>query len=220
METDELKSMWKAHDNILDKSMKLNLLCIETIQSQRSKTTLKPLLALRVIEAFVLISIIFILNSFFYQYLSNIILIVPAVILIIFLMYNLYLCAAQIIIIVQINYSDSVTQIQEKLSLLQTHVLDYFRLSFLAVPFWFIYPVAGLTILSGESLFHGDTRSWWIAQIIISLISIPVSIYFYRQVSYKNIHKRWVRFLIVNAGGKSVTRAMEFLREINEFKKD
>lgn len=217
METSELKNIWKAHDNILDKSMKLNMLCIETIQSQKSKSKLKPLLILRIIESIVLIKIILFLFGFLYDYLSDIPVAISSVILIIYSVYALFLCSAQIIIIAQINYSDSVTEIQKKLSLLQIHILDYFRLTFLMIPFWLIYPIIGFKLIAEVDIINEMPYWWLISQIIILM---PLSLYAFKQVSYKNIHKRWVRFLINNAGGKSVTKAMEFLKVLDEFKRD
>jgi hypothetical protein len=55
---------------------------------------------------------------------SNINLVILLGLLIIFSIYSLYLCIVQIINIIQINYSDSVIEIQRKLSELQTHILD------------------------------------------------------------------------------------------------
>jgi hypothetical protein len=83
-----------------------------------------------------------------------------------------------------------------------------------------VYPVIGLILLANPEIIEAIPSGWWIGNIILSIIFVPVCIYAYIQVSYKNIHKRWVRFFIRNAGGESVTKAMEFLKEINDFKKD
>lgn len=50
MELSELKSIWQAYDNKLERSLKLNLHCLELIQAQKVKSKLRPLLWQRVIE--------------------------------------------------------------------------------------------------------------------------------------------------------------------------
>ena len=215
METAEIKNIWKAHDSLLDRSIKLNIFCIETIQSQKSKSKLKPLLILRIIESIILAIIAFLLGGFLYDNINSIPLSVSASVLIIYTMYALYLCSAQIALITGISYSESVTDIQRKLNLLQIHILDYFRLTFLMIPFWFVYPLIGFKVIADTDIFYMIPVMWWILQIIIL---VPISVYLYRQVSYKNIHKGWVRLLIRNAGGRSVTEAAEFLKVIDDFK--
>lgn len=220
METTDIKSIWKSHDDLLDRSMKLNILCLEKIQSQRSKSILKPLLYLRIFETVVHLVIALFLGSILFSVSSkvNIAILIAAVLM--FVVYSLVMCIRQIIIIVQINYSESVTDIQKKLSLLQTHILDYFKLVFLAIPFWFVYPILGIYLFANVDVMSSLPQEWWIGNIIVSIIFIFFSIYAYSRVSYKNIHKRWVRFFINNAGGKSVTKAMEFLNVLDMFEEE
>jgi hypothetical protein len=217
METTELKNIWKAHDSILERSLKLNIYCIETIQSQKSKSKLKPLLMLRIFESIILLIILIFLAGFLFDNVSDIPVAVSAAILAIYNLYAFYKCFAQIALMTKISFSDSVTDIQIKLNLLQTHILDYFRLTFLMIPFWLVYPVIGFKILADTDIFNKLPAAWMISQFIIL---IPFSVYMYAQISYRNIHKRWVRFLIRNAGGRSVTESAEFLKVIDEFKKN
>jgi hypothetical protein len=49
---------------------------------------------------------------------------------------------------------------------------------------------------------------------------IPIGVWLYREISYKNINKKWVKNIIEKSAGNSVTKAMEFLKELEEFKKD
>ncbi len=217
METAEIKNIWKAHDSILDRSVKLNIYCIETIQSQKSKSRLKPLLMLRIFESIILLSILIFLAGFTFDNVTDIPVAVSAVILAIYSLYAFYNCAAQIVLITQISYSDSVTEIQRKLNLLQTHILDYFRLTFLMIPFWLVYPVIGFKLFANTDISGTLPGAWVILQFILL---VPFSVYMYTQISYRNIHKRWVRFLVRNAGGRSVTESYEFLKVIDEFKKN
>ena len=216
MDTAEIKKIWKAHDSILDMSIKLNIYCIEKIQSQKSQSKLRPLLILRIIESIILAIITYSIGGFLYDNINSIPLSVSAAVLLIYSLYALYLCSAQISLIAGISYSESVTDIQRKLNQLQIHILDYFRLTFLMIPFWFVYPIIGFKVIADTDIFNLIPAVWWILQVVIL---VPISFYLYRQVSYRNIQKSWVRFLIRNAGGRSVTEAAEFLKVIDDFKK-
>ena len=59
MDSAELKNLWKSHDNILERSVKLNILCVEKLQSQKAKAKIKPLMILRIIESMILAKLTF-----------------------------------------------------------------------------------------------------------------------------------------------------------------
>jgi len=60
--------------------------------------------------------------------------------------------------------------------------------------------------------------TWWTMMIVVSAILIPLGIWFYRTVSYKNIDKRFVKRFIEKSSGKRVTKALEFLKELQDMK--
>jgi len=147
MDTTDIKNIWKAHDNLLDRSMRLNMLCLETIQSRKSKSKLRPLLFLRIFETISHIVIALFLSSLIYDVSSSFNMTILLSFVILFVLYSLILCIRQLVILVQINFSEDVLDMQRKLSELQIHILDYFKLVFLIIPFWFVYPVLGIYYL-------------------------------------------------------------------------
>lgn len=135
MDTTDIKNIWKAHDNLLDRSMRLNMLCLETIQSRKSKSKLRPLLFLRIFETISHIVIALFLSSLIYDVPSSFNMTILLSFVILFVLYSLILCIRQLVILVQINFSEDVLDMQRKLSELQIHILDYFKLVFLIIPF-------------------------------------------------------------------------------------
>src|SRR5882724_11456185 len=131
MEAEELKNIWQAYETKLEKSLKLNIRCIEEIQSQKAKSKLKSVLIMRVFEIILHLFVIsflakFLFKNFFYiQYAA------PAAVLVCFYAIAFSNCVRQIITIKQIDYSKSVADIQKKLNLLQLHIVNYVRLTFL-----------------------------------------------------------------------------------------
>jgi hypothetical protein len=219
MEAEELKNIWQAYEIKLEKSLKLNIRCIEEIQSQKAKSKLKPILLLRIFEIIVHVFVMYFLAKFLYRNLSYMQYAAPAAVLISFYAIALSNCIRQIIIIKQIDYSKSVADIQKKLNLLQLHIVNYVRLTFLCIPTYLAYPIILFRAFTNFDILSKLHGSWWTGQIIFTIILIPICIWLYRKVNYKNIDKKWVRFIIKNSAGTAVTKAMDFTNEIDEFKK-
>jgi hypothetical protein len=60
--------------------------------------------------------------------------------------------------------------------------------------------------------------SWWILELVAAIILVPLGIWFYKEISYKNMDKKWVRNFIEKSSGKKVTKALEFLKELKGLK--
>ena len=226
MDTPELKDIWQAYDAKLEKSLKLNLHCIETIQTQKVKSTFALLKFFKLLEIIIGVLLIFFLGNFLYNNLTETYFVVAAGILMVFCSLAIIGSIKQIVLISQISYTQNILDNQKKLALLQSSVLlqssiiKYLRLAFLSLPFYTAYIIIGFKIFFTIDIVAQGDKYWWISQIIISILFIPLSIWLYNKISYKNMHIKWVRKLIENAGGKSISKAMGFIKELNEFEKD
>lgn len=219
MELQELKNIWQAYDTKLEKSMKLNLHCFELLQSHKVRSKLRSLLILRIIEIIMHLFVLRWLGNFLYTHFFEWQFAVAAALLMLFFMIAAINCIKQVVLIKQIDYSENITDIQTKLNSLHAHVVDYIRLTFLVLPTYMAYPIVAFKALGNFDITQINHK-WWMAQLIFSALMIPASIWLYRQVSYKNMHKKWVSFILKNSVGKSVTDAMAFTKEIDEFKKE
>lgn len=109
---------------------------------------------------------------------------------------------------------------QKKLEQLKTHMVQITRLMMLSIPFYMVYIVLGFKLFFGVDIVAQGDPKWWIANIILSLLFIPLAVLIYRKLSWKNIHIAWVKSFIYSTGGKQVTQAMGFLQEIDNFEKE
>lgn len=218
MELTELKSIWQAQNVKLEKSLKLNLHCLEMIQAQRVRSQLAPLLWQRLIEVLFYIVVIGWLASFLYDHVNQWPYVLSALALISVYMIAFINCVKQIITVKRIDYTEDVISLQSSLEILQTHVVNYLRLTFLVIPIYLAYPIVGFKALGFDILtnLHGD---WWKAQILFCLLILPICIWLYREVTYKNMHKKWVKF-VIGMSGERVLKSMEFLKELDRLKMD
>ncbi|CAN5447997.1 hypothetical protein BH10BAC2_BH10BAC2_33430 [soil metagenome] len=220
MELNQMKSIWQSYDNKLEKSLKLNMRCLEMIQGQKVKSILAPLLWLRVFEILLHVIVVYWLAGFLYKHFSEIYVAVSAAALLAFFTIALVNAVKQIVIIKQMDYSDDIVTIQSSLIMLQTHIVDYIRLTFLGMPMYLAYPIIAFKALANFDIVSKLHGGWWIGQVIFSIVLMPVCVWLYRQVSYKNIHKKWVKFIIEKSSGNSVAKAMQFIKELEALKKE
>jgi hypothetical protein len=137
------------------------------------------------------------------------------------LMYGVLTFSAmkQIKLLTAIDYGQDLATIQRTLVLLQTHIVNYSRLSVLFIPAFLAYPTIitevikdyDITIWSNFDIIRQSNGAWWSVQIISILVLAPLGIWFYRQISFKNIDKRWVRQYIAKMTSKRITKALELL---------
>src|SRR4051794_12008819 len=111
MELNEIKAMWQAYDAKLEKSLKLNLHCLEMIQAQKVRSKLTPLFWQRLVEVTLHVIIIFWLIDFLYKNFFQLPYAISAIVLILFYIIVFLNCLKQIIIIRQMDYSNEIVTI-------------------------------------------------------------------------------------------------------------
>src|SRR6185295_5125389 len=141
MELTDMKSMWRAYDNKLEKTLKLNLHFLELIQTQKVRSKLTPLLWFRGIElAFHSMAIVLLL-TFLYHNFTLPPYAASAIVLIAFYVVASVNCIKQINILNRMNYSDDIVTLQSSLLMLKTNFVNHARLAVLCIPTFLAYPV-------------------------------------------------------------------------------
>jgi hypothetical protein len=222
MEDLELKTIWQSYDNKIAEaqvlnaqSWALNLRCFETIQQQKAGSKLNALA--RHNTAAVVLGILWVLflgilvwgNLF-----ENICFSISISMIALFSLYAIIVYVKHIILIKQINYDESIVDTQKKLAYLQTSTFQSVRIIWLQLPFYTTWWWHGKWVF-------GTDLSFWLISFPITLLFALLAIYLYKNIRIENMHKKWVRSLMM-AGPeyKNVMKSMAFINEIEEFKKD
>jgi hypothetical protein len=213
MEDLTLKDLWHAQDEKLDRAIKLNLYIIDNMQKQKISSKLGILARFKLWVA--ILGILFCAflglliwgNWFKNPYFTvsiGMILILTVIAVVVYLKHY--------VLLKQINYSDSITNTQEKLAWLQISTINITRVLLLQTPFyttWFWTPA---------DAFRDD--KFWMISLPATMVFVLITIWLYINISPKNMHKKWVsRFMNVGLEYKSVIQARDFLTELEEFKK-
>lgn len=226
MELDELKAAWLSNDAKLEKRLSLNEQSIKLLQTQKVASKLAPLCRQRVVESIFHSVAIVLLVGFLSKNIFQFPYAVSAILLLAFYTTTLLNALKQIDIIKRLDYSKDLATIQSSLIVLQTHILNYAKLTVLFIPTFLAYPVIltkvikdfNIKALAGFDIITQSNGNWWSAQLVAFIILIPLGVWFYREVSYKNFQKKWVKNFIQKSSGTGVTKALEFLKELQDLK--
>jgi len=208
-----LKDLWKAQDEKLDRSMKLNLYLLESMQKQKAESKLNSLARFKGWAVVLGILWVAFLGLLIYgNQLQNLYFTVSVGAIMLFNIAAVIIYIKHIAIIKSLDYSQSITGTQEKLSKLQTSTFNL-RFLLLQTPFYTSF------FWSGE-MISGMGPKFWLISVPITLLFTLLAIWLYRNLTLENMNKKWVRGLINSTPEHtSVFKAMDFLKEIEEFKK-
>ena len=218
----ELQNIWKAYDQKLEEARVLNLQSwalnfksFEAIQTQKAKSKLNSLARFK--TWVILAGIIWVAFLAFLIYhslsFSKIFFVISAGMIALFNVVAILVYIKHVIWIRQIDNSESVVDVQQKAAKLQTSTLQIVRILFLQMPFyttWWFTP---------QMVTSGDLKFWLISFPIVLLFAF-FSFWLYRNINHKNANKKWFKILFNSPEWTSVTKAIQFVKEIEDYKND
>jgi hypothetical protein len=222
MEDLELKSIWQQYDKRIEEarvlnlqSWALNLRCFETIQTEKAKSKLHALARFKAWVAVLgVLWVLFLAVIIQGSWMVNPYFTVSAGMIMVFNILAVAVYIRHIVLIREINYSESITATQQKLASLKLSTVNTTRILMLQMPFyttWFWH----------SNWIHNDSTSFWLVAFPITLLFTWLAVFLYRNITLKNMHKKWLK-LFMSAGPEysSVAEAQAFISEIEDFKKD
>ena len=226
MELDELRDAWMSNNEKLEQRISINEQKIALIQKQQIQSKLAPLFAYRVIEMVFHAAAIVLLLIFWYQNFFQLPYAISAMALLAFYI-TLFINSLNLAMIVRkMDYDQDLASLQTAILLLQTRAVNYAKMTILFIPVFLSYPMVfnkvikdyHITALAKFNVMDQAIDSLRTAQVVIFCVMIPLGIWFYREVTYKNMDKKWVRDFIRKSSGRRVEKALDFLKELQSLK--
>ena len=205
----EFKKMWDTYNNQLSESLSIN----RELLSEVKKTKVNKLLSsIRPIRIFaIIIGIIWVIFVDFIIVLAflagNYFLFFSAGIHSLVTKIAIGVSIYHLILIHQINRSDSVVSVQKKIAKFRLSTLTSVRLSLLQLPVF-------TTFYINESMIANAGVGFWIIQSAITLLFAFAGIWCYRNIDMKNSDKKWFKFLFGDKEWKSLAKAEDMLQQI------
>lgn len=222
MEDNELKNMWKEYDRKIEESKilnlqswVLNLQSFEYMKTEKAKSKLNALsrqkkwmIALGFIWLFFLAFLI--VNSLEF---SKIFFVISVGCIAVFTLIAIVTYIRHVVLIDEIDNSESLIETQEKTAKLQSSTLQTGRILFLQTPFY-------STFFWSQQMITDAPLAFWMISFPVAIFFVWLSVWLYRNISFKNVNKKWFKILFSSSEWTSVTKAMKYLNEIDEFKKE
>lgn len=214
----ELIGIWKEQNAKIEKTLAINQFLLKEMINSKAKTALRSLINLKIAGILAYVFYLLLLGYVLVYAISNyssasnyFIVSISAIALISlkgFIDYTKHLALTE-----NINYEGSVMEIQKQLSNLQLSIIDHAKIMCLQLPFFTTF------YLSDDWFPQEVGLPYIIFQIILTGSFIYFSFWLYKNHKVENLNKKWFRNLIAGSGGKSVQKAVEFYREMDDFEK-
>ncbi len=222
MEDIELKNIWHEFDKKIEEakilnlqSWVVNLQTFEHLQSQKAKSKLNALSTRKKWVIFlgiiwIAFLVFLIVNSLEF---SKLFFVISLSVIVFFNIYAVAVYIRHTILINEIDNSESLVETQEKTAALQTSTLNVGRILFLQTPFY-------STFFWSPQMIASNPAAFWLISVPVTILFIWLSVWLYKNISYKNVNKRWFKILYGSKEWTSVTKALKYLKEIDDFKKE
>ena len=208
-----LKSLWKVQDEKLDRTMKLNLFILDSMQKQKAQSKLKGLARLKLVAVILGILWTLFLGVLVYgNQLQNIYFTVSVGMIMLITIAAIAIYIKHIVLIKEIDYSQSITDTQKKLAKLQASTFNN-RFILLQTPFY-------TTFFWSTEMIQASVTKFCLIAVPITLLFTLLTLWVYKNLTPLKMHKKWVSYLLKNDPEQvPVMQALKFLNEIEEFKK-
>jgi len=218
MKDEELRKIWNSTNKEIDTFLNVDEQSLETIQLKKARAKLRSLLLPKLVGIILgmgwmsfMVLLIYLalthstnsLGLFFFVGSIGLILVSTSV--------GVFLYVKDMILIFKIDHSKSITDTQQKLISLQISTLKSIRILWVQLPFYSTWYINYNMIAHGNIIF-------WTIQLFVTGFLIGIVIWMYRILNYQNKDSKWVRYLTQGYGFDSIQQAMDFIKEIDEFK--
>lgn len=216
MEHIDIQNLWKQSEALLEENRKLNLTLLKEIRLDKAKSSLKrlfflPISTLLFYNVVGFYAIYFAITNAEHWYFAF-----SGTIVAFFSFWLVCTSINQLKLILSIDYTDAVVNIQKKLATLKVAIVQNLRVVAWLLPFG---PFVGLFIC--KALFNIDVMtllnfnmliSFGISTILLEIISLMLL----NALQTKRINTKWLNFLLQGSGSQ-VNEALHYLKTIEDF---
>ena len=215
MDNLEIINLWKQYDEKLEKTLSINHRLITELQQQKAKNALRPARNYKVIAVIVGLTYASLIAYFLYHlspYASVFIILSVSIHLVITLIaIGIYI--RQLVLISEIDQSDNVIQMQQKMAKLQSSTIKVIGICFLQFPVFSTWNI-NLELINERPL------AFWLIQMPFVALFTYIGIWFFKNIHIKNIDKRWFRMMFWGAEWSAILKSGKFLKEIEHFESE
>ncbi len=209
----DLINTWQSYDKKLDQLLEINFQQLKEIQTIKAESKINSFKINHVIFMLVGVAWVWFLGFLVYHTWYSKYFSISVGFIIIFNVFALAFYLYYIIILSTINIAESIIETQRKLIRVYTSYNQVGRILLLQTPFYCTW------WYSDELVKNGGLVFWTIQFVIVTLLT-ALAIFLFFKMSLKNQSTNWVKRTDKFFGSEKLRKAIEFLSEIKEFKKE
>ena len=219
MEAEDLKKILADYDTKLDEKLSLNVASLKSINFNKSEKSTQSILKYRIIEIVIFSLLAMFIGNYIATNWSQTHLAMSGIIVGVFTLIALSGSIGQVALLQQIDFAKPIVDIRKKIELVNTHGLLFIKLMFLSTPIWWSYVVVGSDYLFNIDLYNNMGSDFVLKYLIVNSLLIIPMIWFLNKLTYKNLNVKWVRKTIGFFVGTKTMKALDFLKDIEDFER-
>ncbi|MDO9256016.1 MAG: hypothetical protein Q7U54_10925 [Bacteroidales bacterium] len=209
----DLKNAWQSYDRKLDRLLEVNFQQLKDIQSIKAESKINSFKKSHIFVMLLGVAWVWLLGFLVYHTKDNPYFTISVGVIMLFNVFAVVLYFRHIIILSSINIAESIIETQRKLTLVYTSYVQVGRVLLLQTPLYCTW------WYTEELVQHGGFIFWTIQAVIVTSFT-AIAIYLFRKLSLKSKSGNWVKRTDKFFGAEKLQKAIAFLDEIEEFKKE
>lgn len=205
----ELKAIWQSYDTKIDRILAINKQQLFELQSQKAGLKIRTFRRNHIWVMVLGVIWIAFLGFLVYHSTDKIYFSISLSILILFNAFAVLLYLSHIVILSQINESDSISATQEKLAKVYRSYTNSGRVLLLQTPFYCTWWYTAELVQNAGPLF-------WTIQLLVVVLFTGLSIFLFLKLAPSNPSEKWKKLSNKYFGAEKLQKAMDFLKEIEE----
>ena len=212
----DIQKAWKNHEQKLEKSWTINLDLLRKINIKSAQSKMNTLIWMNALTLIFYQVVMWFCVFFTLSHRDNLSYLITGIVLIIWSAVISFGAIKQLKLIIEIDYSAPVTVVQKQLQKVKLAILHFLRMALMILPFYVVFPTILFEKISGINFIEIMDPVWIIVQPLVLLIP---TIWIYRNISPKNVNKKWINWLLIGHGSQ-IDDAQKFMLEIDAFEKE
>jgi hypothetical protein len=218
IDLDEMKVRWAEQDRKLDDNIRLNRRLLNAIHRSGVRSYLQRLLGLTAAHALLWVVCVVALGSFIFDHVAEPRFALAAAALDLYAIGFLIALVRQMAVAGRIDYGQPVTAIQKQLEALRMLRIRTTQWGVLAgVVVWAPFLVVVSQALFGADVFRLFGAAWVMANVLLGLALIPLSIWLSRRFHDRFTRSPLIQQVMNDLSGNNLNAAVAFLASLSEF---
>ena len=212
-DSNNIQNTWLKHEEKLEKSISLNLEILRRINVKSARSKMVGLILINILTLVFYQVVMWYLIYFTAIRWPEIQFLIAGSLLVTWSAIISYGAIKQLKLIYEIDYAGPVTVVQKQLQKVKIAIVHFLRMAIMILPFHMAFLIVISELFLNVDIVKVADPIWMIAQTVVLIFP---TIWIYRNLSPKNVNKKWINWLL-RGNGSQINEAQKFMLEIEKF---